>query len=207
MKKILKILGVVFAFFIIIAALSGGGGETKNGKNAEGNTEQEFQNQEITEENVNLALLNPDKILREDEISRVEVADYFPDEYDVSEELFKEAEGGSVDKIVTIYYKPGITWNEKDLLRKTVDTTVKASKRLFSNQRLGFLTIVTEGDFTDQYGNTETRDAVKVGLSKETVSKINWENFEDMVYVDYKKLFEIADSQYLHPSVQRTLEE
>src|SRR3989344_6590120 len=105
------------------------------------------------------------------------------------------------DKIVFITYNPKSVLDEKDFVKMSADTIVAVSESLFKHPKVGFVRVWTEGSFSDQYGKQETISAVKLGLSKKTADKIQWDNFKDLVQVDYNKLLDIADEKTIHPAV------
>jgi len=43
------------------------------------------------------------------------------------------------------------------------------------------------------------------GIGRKTAEKINWENFKDLVLVDYNKLLDIADENSIYPAVKKNL--
>lgn len=105
------------------------------------------------------------------------------------------------DKIVELTYKPESVWDEKDIVQMTAMTMASVAEKLFQHPKIGFVRVVSQGDFTDQYGQTETSNAVRVGLKRSTAEKINWETFKDMVIVDYTKLFDIAEEQWMRLAI------
>jgi len=109
------------------------------------------------------------------------------------------------DNIVIVTYKPSSVWDEKHTVSTTADTMVAVSEKLFKHPQVGMVRVTTQGDFTDQYGNTKTENAVRFGLQRTTVEKINWENFKKMVFIDYNSLIDIADEQWMHAAVKKYL--
>lgn len=203
MKKILKIIGAIFVVLIVIGLLASRGGDKssvreafKEGQEKGGEViKGEFKDQKVTEESVKSALANLEDILyrvmTEKEITQVEVLDNAGTE-DVPD-----------DKVVHAYFKPKSVWDEKHTLGMTAGTAVAVMKRLFVHPKITSVTVWVEGDFIDKYGKSSTETAVRVGLDKPTADKIEWENFRDMVLVDYNKLFDIADT-YVHPAIRKT---
>ena len=58
--------------------------------------------------------------------------------------------------------------------------------------------VALSGTFTlvDQLGNESEDEVVRGNFSRQLINKINFENF------DFKNVFEIADSAYIHPAFQ-----
>jgi len=204
MKKILKIAGIALVVFIVIGLLASGNGDKSSSvkeafkegeEKAKETIKQEFKDQEVTEESVKSALadLEDISVMSEDEITQVKIVENAGTE-DIPD-----------DKVVYAYFRPKSVWDEKDILNMTAGTAVAVMRRLFVHPKITSITVWVEGDFTDQYGKTETATAARVGLDKSTANKIDWDNFRDMVLVDYNKLFDIADTQYIHPAIQKNL--
>jgi hypothetical protein len=156
---------------------------------------QSFVESELTEDSVRAEINKLDGIrsMSGNEITSVELID----------------NGGTEDiiddKIVAITYKPKSVWDEADTVKKTADTTVAASEKLFKHPKVGMVRVITTGDFTDQYGQSETGNAVRMGLQRSTAEKLNWDTFKDMVFLDYNKLLDIADEQWMHAAIRKAL--
>jgi len=65
---------------------------------------------------------------------------------------------------------------------------VKIFERLFKNPDVSEITVFARAKFLDKYGNEIVETAMKVNMTRDTADKIkNWENFESLVALDYKK--------------------
>lgn len=157
--------------------------------------QQSFADSELTEDSVRAEINKLDGIrsMSGNEITSVELIDNGGTE-DIAD-----------DKIVSVTYKPKSVWDEADTVKKIADTTVAVSEKLFKHPKVGMVRVITTGDFTDQYGQSETGNAVRIGLQRSTAEKLNWDTFKDMVFVDYNKLLDIADEQWMHAAIRKAL--
>jgi hypothetical protein len=173
--------------------------EKKTQEEQKAEAEKPFVQKEVTEESVKSALASLKeasyRVMSEKEITKVEVSD---DLAGISEDI-------SEGKIITVYFKPETVWDEKDTLKMTAGTAVAVMRRLFAHPKIASVTVWVDGDFTDQYGKTETAKAALVQITKQTADKIEWDEFKNMVLVDYNKLFNIADAKYIHPAILKKI--
>ncbi len=125
----------------------------------------------------------------------------------VESDKFKSVEVSSEEgkTIVDIHFSPGMTWDEKDLVRKTANNAVNCMELLFKNPKVDKIWFWTSTKMTDPKGNESDEDVVNVCLSKENAKDINWPKFKQMVEGDYNKLFDIADSYFIYPSIKAAL--
>ncbi len=147
----------------------------------------------ISEDYVRNILTKTNNIIYKDNLTKIEIFDNFG------------TEDNSTDKIVHVYFKPLSIWDEKEVVSQSSEKAVKSMKVLFANPSITHIIFWTLGDFTDSYGNSNESTALRIGLKSTTASKLNWDNFIPMVEVDYKKLFDIADDKYVHPSIATAL--
>lgn len=77
---------------------------------------------------------------------------------------------------------------KKQLLIKSKDLL----KKLSEMSEIVFVNIEWQGKFVDSYGNIKFNPVMRVDMTRETMDKINWENF------DYTKIEKIADDYWQH---------
>lgn len=132
-------------------------------------------------------------VVSENEIAEIKVSNYLvnPDKPN--------------EKMIEVKFKPVSNWDEKHLMTKATGTTVEVARRLFANPNVGLVTVIFDGEFTDNYGKKEVGQAIRLALKRETADKIQWEQFRDMVLNDYKKLLDIADTKFIHASISKNL--
>lgn len=110
------------------------------------------------------------------------------------------------DFIVHVYFKPESVWDEQHAMRIAVQTSIKAMETLFQNQAIGEVVMWEQLDFTDIYGNTETKTAIRLLMPKTTAAKIvDWGVIADRAWADYNTFFELAELQYTHPAIAKEL--
>lgn len=68
-------------------------------------------------------------------------------------------------------------------------------QELAGKSEIKYVSLEWNGKFTDQYGQSEWKPAVTVGISRKTMDKIGWEDF------DHKNLENIADQYGQHPAL------
>jgi hypothetical protein len=107
--------------------------------------------------------------------------------------------------IIDVFVDPGTTWDEKSLVKSNAVDAVAVMEILFKNPKVDKVWLWTKTDMTDPKGNTTKEDVVNVSLTKENAKDINWAKFKDMVYLDYNKLYNIADSFFIHPGIKKNL--
>ena len=110
-----------------------------------------------------------------------------------------------VGDVVHVYYKPKV-WDEKDAMKTAVHTAIKTMEVLFSNPKVYMVGMWQQGDFTDIYGRTETKLAIRIAMNREVADKIaDWKKVDELAWVDYNTFFKLAELQYVHPAIARAL--
>ncbi|WP_067923717.1 hypothetical protein [Alicyclobacillus shizuokensis] len=157
----------------------------------------EWKNETVSVENVQLAIGEAEKMTKTastSEITSVQVLD----------NAGTKTQG---DKIVWVKVKPDAVWNETDYAQILAQTMTAWSQKLFENPKVTMVRLWGMADFTDQYGKQSTQPAVKIEWSRATAKKIAWDNFRDMVDMDFKKAYQIADYYYFHPGMWKNLKD
>lgn len=108
-------------------------------------------------------------------------------------------------KEIDLYYKETDFLDGDELVRKTANTMISCSQKLFKNQKVQLIKFNTLADFTDQYGNSKEDTAFSLSLTRDTASKIDYSNFIEMVDEDYTKLFNIVDDYNIHLGIYKDL--
>lgn len=106
-------------------------------------------------------------------------------------------------KIVHVKYPQGSTWDTEDARKSAAATSLAAFEVLFKHPDVYEVVMWTEGEFIDAYGNKTTDTAMRVSMHREKATKVNWEGLRDLVLLDYKKLFNVAELSFLHPAMRR----
>ena len=189
MGGILKTASKFLLLIIFPIVLAGCGSSKPASQNSN------FPQSDLTEQSVRSEISDLSSIgtMKNEEIVEVKLIDYGGTE-DIPD-----------DKIVFVTYKPKSLWDEKDMVKRSAYTIVAVSERMFKHPKVGFVRVWTQGEFTDQYGQKSTENAVKLGLSRKTAEKIDWGNFKDLVLVDYNKLLDIANEKSIWATIEKTL--
>ena len=95
-------------------------------------------------------------------------------------------------KILITTYVPG-NLTENLMKRSFHNTVIEYAKSIKDENFVDFY-IDGEASMTDEYGNTEDSKVFTIGLAKETVDKINFDNFQT------DNLEGIADAVFVHPA-------
>ncbi|TFH48506.1 MAG: hypothetical protein E4G89_06175 [Methanothrix sp.] len=106
---------------------------------------------------------------------------------------------------IIIKVAPWETWNTEMFVLGTTNTATEVFGLLFSNPTVERVYYWQNQIFIDAYGNEDISKAVAFDMRKETAMKINWDNFKDLVLVDYKNLFNVADDTYIHPAIKKDM--
>lgn len=80
---------------------------------------------------------------------------------------------------------------KKEMLIKTKDIL-----KNIADKDMEFISIEWQVELTDKLGNKEYGPVIRLDLSKETLDKINWDNF------DYNNFPDIADDYWQHQAVE-----
>ncbi len=108
---------------------------------------------------------------------------------------------------VTLRFAPIVSWSTESFVISTAHDAAEAFKVLFSNPHISNVYYWHDAEFTDVYGNEDASKAIVFEMSRETANKMNWDNFVDEVmYRDYKNLFQVVDYYYLHPAIQKGIQ-
>lgn len=187
-------LGLIVLFVVLVALAGGGSQQSKEEVAAPPSTTPFSEKEEITEDVVRAEVQElPGFTMEGGELVDVRVVEHMG------------TEDNPDDRIVYLHYRPESIWDDKSLVKETARTAVEVMEKLFKNPKVGLVSVWVETEFTDQYGKSSVENAVKVGLERATADKIEWENFKDLVLLDYNRLLDIADAKYIHPAVRKNL--
>lgn len=111
------------------------------------------------------------------------------------QEVFVDEAGEATEHYVGITSKISGGWNEQTM-RDSFFSNVVAVISDLQDEEFDRLVFNATADMQDQYGNVEESRVLTVNLTKETIDKINFDNFMS------KNLVDIADAVYIHPAFQ-----
>lgn len=69
-------------------------------------------------------------------------------------------------------------------------------KRLFKDERVSKVTVISTAAFVDSYGQTSQKKGTEFTLTRSTAQKINWDSFL------FGNLDNVADGYYIHPALK-----
>lgn len=106
---------------------------------------------------------------------------------------------------VLIIYDLGFVNDNDDIVIKSSQDSIRYMEKLFKDKRVTAVTVISSGTFTDQYGNDNIRDAVRIRISRVTADQINWDGVGDRLYSDPANFLRISESYSINPSVYNKL--
>ncbi len=96
--------------------------------------------------------------------------------------------------------------NYKAILKKEILSSKTAKKEMLiktkdilkniADKDMEFINIEWQVELTDKLGNKEYGPVIRIDITKETLDKINWDNF------DYNNLPEVADDYWQHQAIE-----
>lgn len=111
------------------------------------------------------------------------------------QDVFVDEAGEATEHYVGITSKLSGGWNEKTM-RDSFYNDVVAVVSGLQNEEFDRLVFDATADMQDEYGNVKEMKVLTVNLTKETVDKINFENFQS------SNLPNVADAIFVHPAFQ-----
>lgn len=119
------------------------------------------------------------------------------------------------DKVLALRYaedtcdidvKINAYWNEDRIIADGCKIGLALAKEVFARcpeckvMRLRFFV-----DMQDQFGNVSETAVFNYNIFTDTFAKVNFDNFSDMVLVDYNSMWVLADNLYIAPGIMRGL--
>lgn len=86
-------------------------------------------------------------------------------------------------------------WSPKTAKQSFITNSVKFMEKMKSLKEVTQATLVIQTPLTDQYGNVKNGEVMRVTMNRETLDKINFENF------DAENLSSVADNYYEHQAL------
>lgn len=113
---------------------------------------------------------------------------YFPDE-----------EGS-----VILYHQIETAWDENALVRKAYADLVYFGQEAFKIDGIPDVEVIIESQFTDQYGKSTYRQAVRIGMKKEEFQKYDWAALRYSPI--WKQMKASASEYYIYPGMIADIE-
>ncbi|MCC0651722.1 hypothetical protein [Clostridioides sp. ES-S-0001-03] len=189
-KKWQIILGVVLILGVIGSFLP----DTPEDEPTEASSQQEQQDQPKEEE-------------KPVDVSNLELSDekYINEIKNVDSSYIKDVKIDGSNVIVTL--EDSGTWGEKSLVKDTATRGVDIFRKAFENKNAQKVTLQTVTPLTDNYGKESEEKTVVIIWNRETSDKVDYDNFKDIVYSDFTKLYGVSDSYAIHPGIFAKLDD
>jgi hypothetical protein len=108
-----------------------------------------------------------------------------------------------VTKQVTLTHTASDFWDETELVKGGWSTLVKYGTEAFKIGGVDKVKIVVRTNFTNQYGNDDIEDAMRISMTKDEFSKYNWNN------LNYQLISTQMENSlveyYIHPAVLKNV--
>lgn len=104
------------------------------------------------------------------------------------------------DGLVVLFHDLGDNvWDENAAVRQAYADLVYYGEEVFKIDGVNELKVSIHTPFTDQYGNDNSEQAVRIGMKEEEFVKFNWDNLVAMPVWDQIK--NSASDYYIHPGL------
>lgn len=179
MKTVLKIIGAIFALFIVAVIVL-----VIIAVNIDDEPKEEVKkvsvvDSDFTENDLLKAVKSKDK-----DVSKVTID----------------------NDLVTITYKKNMTvWDESDLFLQSSKKSAELYKNLFKRNDVSKVKVIFPMTFTDQKGNETSEDAITITLNKENSNEIDYKNFISLLATHPAYMFNNANEYYIYPSIYKSI--
>ncbi len=119
------------------------------------------------------------------------------DPYSIEQEI-RMIQDTELQGIVVKFFDESF-WDEEYLVREGITAFVEIGLIVFLVEGIESITVVTETDFIDSFGNEEKEQALRITMDKNTFGMFNWENLEYRPV--YNQISDNALDFYIHPGV------
>ncbi|MDO8617155.1 MAG: hypothetical protein Q7T33_15705 [Dehalococcoidia bacterium] len=108
--------------------------------------------------------------------------------------------------LVKIEMNPETVLTEGDSLTITAHSALVASKAIWTTYpEVQQIEVTMLGDFIDQFGVSSTKVAASITVLRPTGEKFQYDGLKDLVYLDNKHLFCVADHYQIHLAIYQAL--
>lgn len=97
------------------------------------------------------------------------------------------------EKILMATVKGKDGWSEKSIGLGFYEDSTTVYRELSKDERIEEIWLTITFPMQDTYGNVENQEVMATWLSRETMDKVNWKNF------DYRNLLDIVDGKRIYP--------
>ncbi|RSL35311.1 hypothetical protein D7Z54_01730 [Salibacterium salarium] len=192
----------IIGTIIVVIINVGGDDEEEQPEDAASDSEETEQEPQDTEEE------QPEDTEPEPTIESAEIgSDKFSELVKSEFNDIAEVSGTSSTGYVNIKYKSDLShWSETSLVKTVASDGVEVLGYIFKNANVKQVNLRLPTTMTDEYGKKSEDLVVRLGWSRETANKVNFEEFESMARIDINRTFDIADTYYIHRGVYRNVD-
>ncbi|OFX80138.1 MAG: hypothetical protein A2X20_00305 [Bacteroidetes bacterium GWE2_40_15] len=109
------------------------------------------------------------------------------------------------DGLVVLFHDLGDNvWDENDAVRQAYADLVYYGEEAFKIDGVNELKVSIHTPFTDQYGNDNSEQAVRIGMKEEEFVKFNWDNLVAMPV--WSQIKNSASDYYIHPGLLKGID-
>jgi hypothetical protein len=112
-------------------------------------------------------------------------------------------DGGQKQAYVIFDASDETVWDETALVRDAYELLVKYGREAFKVNGVDEVRVNVKTSFQDQYGQSETEDAVRITMTKAAFGKFNWDELKYQSV--WRGISDASDEYYLHPAIERNL--
>lgn len=98
-------------------------------------------------------------------------------------------------------------WNENEMVEQTAKKGIELMEKVFKNPSVQSIKIDVPVPMVDSKGNEEVETVVTVTWDRATHEEINYENFKNMVILEYPKFYEQASTYNIHAGIYNYIDE
>lgn len=127
------------------------------------------------------------------EKSRETIYEIFKSGDDKISDTIENVEFDKSDSSLSATVKGKDGWSEKSIGKKFYEDSTTVYRELSKDKRINEVWITITFPMQDEYGNVKNEEVMGTWMSRETMDKINWKNFNN------EKLLDVVDGKKIYP--------
>lgn len=153
------------------------------------------------------------------EVMEVEetVKENFPSDFEINAPEFKDAVKSvniNIDNVevndnkVTITFKEDLlVWDDTSFVKDAATRGISIMEKVFANKQVNEVTIIVPTKMYDNKGNESIENVIEITWNRQLSDEINYANFNDLVWSDPIRFYNVANSYYIHPGVFQNIKD
>lgn len=125
--------------------------------------------------------------------SEVIIYDAFKASYDLPDDTVTVVEYDENSKTLTATVRGKDGWSDKSIGRGFYEDSSSVYRELYEDKRIDEVWLTITFPMLDQYGNLSDDEVMRTWMSRETMDKVNWKNF------NYLNLLDVVDGKMIFP--------